>query len=179
MATAVAPCWAASRAVEGVGDLVETVLIQVAVDVHSHCSAAVAEHLLGDLDVRAASDCEAGGGVAESVRVETYDADRRGSGSKPPRRKIGWRRTPHTREHEVIGPHLRCWRPARRRGTAVPEPASARESWRAPNKPLALHESGGLGDRGSTPGEVEAPDPQRSHRTEPNLRVGACELARP
>ena len=91
--------------------------------------------------------------------------------SKPPQRKIGWRRTPptpDTREQEVIaafvcdvGGQLVDEEPRHRNLPAV------LGLGRAPNEPLALHDSDGLGHRGSTPGEVEAPDPQRGHFTEP------------
>ncbi|HEX7210643.1 MAG TPA: hypothetical protein VF241_06970 [Propionibacteriaceae bacterium] len=67
-----------SGVVERVGDLVEAVAEQVSVDVHRHRSARMAEHLLHDFDVRAAGNGEACGGVAQLVRVQLRDADRRG-----------------------------------------------------------------------------------------------------
>ncbi|HEX6757666.1 MAG TPA: hypothetical protein VF086_04520 [Propionibacteriaceae bacterium] len=48
------------------------------VDIHRHRGARMAEHLLYDFHVRAAGDGEAGGGVAQLVRVQLRDADRRG-----------------------------------------------------------------------------------------------------
>nr|WP_242497974.1 hypothetical protein [Nocardioides glacieisoli] len=61
--------------VHGVADLVEPVFEEVAVGVEGHRCRAVSEHLLDDLDVGAAGDGEACGGVPEFVRVEVGYAD--------------------------------------------------------------------------------------------------------
>jgi len=54
--------------IEGVADLIEPVLEEVAVGVEGHGRRAVSEHLLDDLDVSAGGDGKAGGGVAQLVR---------------------------------------------------------------------------------------------------------------
>jgi hypothetical protein len=52
---------------ETVGDVVETIVEEVAVLVERHGRRLVSEHLLHDLDVGAGRDGQAGGGVTELV----------------------------------------------------------------------------------------------------------------
>ena len=62
-------------AVQRVTDLVEAVLEEVPVGVQRHGGGGVTEHLLDDLHVRPGRDREAGGGVAQLMRVQVGDAD--------------------------------------------------------------------------------------------------------
>ena len=68
----------AARRVHRVGDLVELVVEEMAVQVQGHRRRLVAEHRLHHLDVRAAGDGQRGGGVPQRVRgeaVQPGDAD--------------------------------------------------------------------------------------------------------
>jgi hypothetical protein len=84
-----------SRRVERVGDLVEAVAEEVPGDVHRHRGARMAEHMLHDFHVRAAGDGEAGGGVAQLVRVQLRDAA--AAATWKAARKIGARSGPPPR----------------------------------------------------------------------------------
>jgi hypothetical protein len=91
--------------VHGGGDLVEADFKQVPIRVERHGGRGVAEHRLHDLHVGTARDGEAGGGVAQFVRVQVGDADcsRRCAKGGAERRDAERLAVADAAEHEAIG----------------------------------------------------------------------------